>query len=145
MRTHTWLALLLTAVAVGCGNSNSTNMTDAAVAADMTASSAKDMAVRSRCGRPGDVGTANGVGKYCGDDIFGTCTGQKANLCSALGNDPDHPEDDTFFCTFTCTPADMGAADPCGAGASCQCESQGCACAPDSCTGNGVTDGGTGG
>lgn len=96
--------------------------------------SSADMTELSCCGFPGDKGNALGVGKFCAS--ISDCAGNRAGICSSLGNSPGSTYK-TFFCTFICTPSDGG--DPCGAGATCQCDpmgGRGCACTPDSCVNN---------
>jgi len=75
------------------------------------------------CVSPGAPGNSDGVGKYC--DTFNDCAGQTANICAVIGDPTQH------FCTFLCTPSD-GGADPCGTGATCECQGQ-CGCTPNAC------------
>ena len=95
---------------------------------------ASDLAELSCCGFPGDKGNELGVGKFCAS--ISDCIGNRAGICSSLGNTAGSTWK-TFFCTFTCTPSDGG--DPCGSGATCQCDpmsGRGCACTPNSCVNN---------
>jgi hypothetical protein len=85
----------------------------------------------SKCGKPGDVGNSQGVGKYCMS--ISDCSGnQKATLCSKVG-DPE-----TFFCTKLCNPdggADAGTVEQqCGEATVCECGGGGCGCTPTACT-----------
>jgi hypothetical protein len=117
-------ALIALGATMGCNSNDQPE--DMAVALDMN--------VLSNCGHPGDPGNSLGIGKFCrtGND----CTGQKASLCSALGNGSKPSPSDTYFCTiYPCHPD--GGTNECGENASCQCGSGsgggGCACAPDHC------------
>ena len=74
-----------------------------------------DLAVRSCCGKPGDVGNSLGVGKYCSSAAGAECrTNPSATVCSQLLQDPTRP---TFCCTQGCVP-DAGT-NTCGDGAKC--------------------------
>lgn len=114
------VALSLALFAVACGGSGATSP-------DL--SHVKDMAVTSICGHPGDTGNSLGVGKYCVSPVTDCANNGKATLCTTIGSS------NTFFCTFPCTPSDMG--NECGEDASCQCGSggsqSGCGCFPDRC------------
>jgi hypothetical protein len=72
------------------------------------------------CGKPGDTGNEQGVGKYCNSSA--ECLGLQALFCATLGNPDSH------FCTHPCQ---MG--DNCGTGATCHCDGGSCGCVPDSC------------
>ena len=97
--------------------------------ADLATPGASDMAmaivdaagIKFCCGKPGDPGNEQGVGKYCIDS--GACAGSQALFCATLGNPDSH------FCTRPCS---MG--ESCGTGATCQCQGGSCGCVPDSCT-----------
>jgi hypothetical protein len=78
----------------------------------------------AHCGQPGDTGNSLGVGKYCASE--GDCIGNgSAIFCSNLGGPG------TNFCTMSCTASD--ASNPCGSGASCQCQGGQCGCTPNYC------------
>jgi hypothetical protein len=82
-----------------------------------------DTGLMTACGKPGDMGNSQGVGKYCNG--FADCAGNgQAILCATLGDPNAH------FCTFACMSA---ASTACGAGASCQCLGGQCGCVPDTC------------
>lgn len=130
-------ASLLTFAACGGGSKSTADMKSTA---DLKAG--PDMAIfQSDCGKPGDVGNALGVGKFC--MAISDCSDtEKAHLCSILGNDETTH---TYFCTTSCT--QDGPSDQCGDGATCQCQGNQCGCTPNSCLGEpedgGVsTDGG---
>lgn len=134
---------LFTFAACGSGSKSTADMKSSA---DMK--SAPDMATfQSDCGKPGDVGNALGVGKFC-MTISDCSDTAKAHLCSILGNDD---ETHTYFCTTSCTKD--GPSDQCGDGATCQCQGNQCGCTPNECLGEpedggvsedaGVSDGGT--
>jgi hypothetical protein len=109
----------------GCGSSSSGSKIDAGSTVD---------AFFSICGHPGDQGNELGIGKFC--KVLDDCgSNGAANLCSSLGNDPAHPDQNSFFCTFECSATSP--AGTCGTGAACQCASAGCACAPTTC-GSGI-------
>jgi hypothetical protein len=81
----------------------------------------------SFCGHPGDVGNDIGVGAFC--NTLSDCSNTvSAHLCATLGDPMAH------FCTKTCTMG--GPADQCGMMATCECQSAGCGCTPNSCIGN---------
>jgi hypothetical protein len=101
MRNLYLIALLL----MGCPASE--NPGDMTMAMDLTAGG-PDMSVPTACGRPGDVGNAKGVGKYCKDS--GDCTGQMASICSSIMNTGGPM--DTYFCTFQCDPMMAGQCGP---------------------------------
>jgi hypothetical protein len=78
----------------------------------------------AHCGQPGDVGNSIGVGKYCASET--DCLGNmQATICSNLGGPG------TNFCTTLCTASD--ASNPCGAGATCECQGGQCGCTPNYC------------
>jgi len=83
-----------------------------------------DLAFKSNCGHPGDVGNSIGVGKFCQHQS--DCPTK--TLCTQLG-DPDN-----FFCTKVCSNSDGGTGE-CGENAHCACDStgRGCGCFPDAC------------
>lgn len=84
-------------------------------------------AFESDCGRPGDQGNEQGIGKFC-LTLQDCSTTPSARLCSSLG-DPN-----THFCTKTCTSG--GPASQCGTGAECTCNaSNQCGCTPSVCLG----------
>jgi hypothetical protein len=98
---------------------------------DMAVKTGADMAkFVSLCGKPGDIGNSKGVGKFC--TSLADCAGNgMATLCSILGNDPANPQDNTYFCLFTCDATSP--AGYCGENAICQCSNQGCGCTPSAC------------
>jgi hypothetical protein len=115
------LALLVTLVAVGCGDDTAAKPMDMAIAAG------GDGAVYSLCGHPGDVGNSKSVGHYCADQP--ECP--PGTICSTVMSIPQGP---IFFCTIPC---DINAANPnapCGENATCTCLNPGaCGCVPDLC------------
>jgi len=120
MRSLALAFVVLAAAACGDGSSGTPDMT---VAPDLK--TGPDM-FDSICGKPGDTGNSFGVGKYCEEqsDCAGTA---KQTLCSTLGNPRAH------FCTFICDPM---MANPCGDGATCQCDGGLCGCTPNACLGS---------
>jgi hypothetical protein len=127
------VAALFLAPVSGCHSHDEPSGDDMMTPVDLTPGA--DMVELSCCGFPGDKGNALGVGKFCAS--ISDCSGNRAGICSSLGNSAGSNYK-TFFCTFICTPGG-DAGDPCGAGASCQCDpmgGRGCACTPDSCVNN---------
>ena len=112
MRIRLIIITLITAAACSGGGSKAI---DAAPLVD---------AFFSKCGHPGDVGNALGIGKFCASQ--GDCaTTTDAPLCSSLG------DQDTHFCTKTCP---MGSTDQCGTDAMCVCNGNNqCGCTPNAC------------
>jgi hypothetical protein len=123
---------MITFFVAGCGDSSNNNSSpDMAMSIpDLAVSKGPDMAFHSLCGKPGDVGNSKGVGKYC-TKLDDCATNGMATLCSTLGNDPQHPENDTFFCLFTCTASSPSGY--CGENAACQCQGGDCGCTPTAC------------
>lgn len=80
----------------------------------------------SGCGHPGDLGNAQGVGKFCTTSADCSCT-SGANICATLGGAGHN------FCTTLCTPTDGGDSG-CGDNATCACQGAGqCGCTPNVC------------
>ncbi len=123
------LVVVLTLLSVaGCGD----DTTSAANRADLSVAAAPDMALLSRCGHPGDVGNALGVGKFCSNDGPDCSGNSMAKSCSALFNSQPPSPSDTYFCSFQCQMSDPPGV--CGDNATCLCNSLGvCACIPDAC------------
>lgn len=109
------------------GADTKTGGADTATSGDAATSDTKSAGDTSTpCGKPGDTGNPLGVGKYCAGIL--DCIGNgSATICSSIGDATTH------FCTMSCTKPAAGAADPCGTGASCQCDTGGCGCTPNSC------------
>lgn len=79
----------------------------------------------SDCGHPGDLGNEMGVGKFCAS-LSDCSSSPSAPLCSSLG------DNNTHFCTHTCTATSPATA--CGTGAQCTCNaSNQCGCTPSVC------------
>ncbi len=116
-----WFALVCLVAAGACGNPDaSPSSWDAGVTHADTG--------LPICGKLGDRGNSNGVGKYC--NALGACpTNVQASICAILGDASQH------YCTMFCQSPDAGVANPCGAGASCRCDRmQGlCSCVPEAC------------
>jgi hypothetical protein len=89
-------------------------------AVDMSLPNVDAAGTKFCCGKPGDAGNEQGVGKYCVDS--GACSGLQALFCATLGNPDSH------FCTRPCS---MG--ENCGTAATCQCQGSSCGCVPDAC------------
>jgi len=118
---HCLTASMLAAVAVAALACNNTP-------ADM----AKDMApAGSCCGKPGDPGNAEGVGKYC--TTMADCTAPNT-LCSAVAAAAKH----TFFCTKPCNGDGGATSTECGSGATCTYDPSfgASGCVPNSCLSN---------
>ena len=104
--------------------------TDGAPSGADMAVGAADLLFDTSCGRPGNVGNALGVGRFC--ESFGECSVTPlARICAAIDDPRKH------FCTMVCDPKMPSA---CGDGATCRCE-QLCLCTPAAC----ATIGGDGG
>jgi hypothetical protein len=105
----------LTLLIAGCGDGSNPGTADLSM---------PDLAFKSNCGKPGDVGNSIGIGKFCMKQSM--C--DPGTVCTQLG-DPDN-----YFCTKACSNADGGAVD-CGENAHCQCDpmGRGCGCFPDAC------------
>ncbi len=84
------------------------------------------------CSQPGDMGNANGVGRFC-TPTGRECAGQPASLCLATLA----PTEGQWFCTNLCTSDAQ-----CGADARCQGDTRGRVCVPRRCAGE-SSDGGT--
>jgi hypothetical protein len=112
------IAVITAVVMIACG---SDSKAPDAPAAD---------AFSTSCGKPGDTGNDQGVGKYCAS--LSDCSGNMtATLCSSLGDPTTH------FCTHTCTGS--GSAGQCGTNATCECNGGNqCGCTPNSCLGSGA-------
>ncbi len=96
------------------------------------AAAGPDMALLSRCGHPGDVGNALGVGQFCTNQGPDCSTNSMAKSCSALLNGQTPSATDSYFCSFLCTATDPPGT--CGDNATCLCNaSNACACIPTSC------------
>lgn len=87
-------------------------------------------AANSVCGHPGDKGNSLGIGQYC--TALKDCP-STAPICTIIGNSLEPANDQTYFCTATCTTAGSTTDPACGSGATCVKQGANLACVPDSC------------
>jgi hypothetical protein len=108
------LGIAAAATLFACGSNSTPKKPDAAIDAFSTT-----------CGKPGDTGNEQGIGKYCAQ--FSDCP-STAPLCSVIGDPTTH------FCTKTCTT--QGSTTECGTAVTCECNSSNqCGCTPNTCLG----------